>query len=54
MAKLENIEPKGLWNNFEKINAVPRPSKKEERIIAMVIEFGKSLNLSQIKKQTLK
>ena len=45
MNQLSTIEPKNLWNNFEKINAIPRPSKKEERIIAFMLEFGKSLQL---------
>lgn len=45
MNQLSTIEPKSLWNNFEKINAIPRPSKKEERIIAFMLEFGKSLQL---------
>lgn len=39
------LEPKALWNNFEDLNAVPRPSKKEERIIAFVKSFGENLGL---------
>jgi dipeptidase D len=45
MNKLAKIEPQGLWKNFEKINAIPRASKKEEKIIKMMLDFGKSLNL---------
>jgi len=45
---LTGIEPKVLWNNFSKLNAIPRPSKKEERVIAFMIEFGKSLGLETI------
>jgi dipeptidase D len=45
MSTLDNIEPQSLWKNFEKINAIPRASKKEERIIQMMLDFGKSLNL---------
>jgi dipeptidase D len=40
-----NLEPTALWNNFEDLNAVPRPSKKEERIIAFVKSFGEKLGL---------
>jgi dipeptidase D len=45
MSVLANIEPKGLWKNFEKINAIPRASKKEDKIIKLMLDFGKSLNL---------
>ena len=43
--KVRDLEPKILWNNFEDLNAVPRPSKKEERIIQFVKEFGEKLKL---------
>lgn len=43
--KVRDLEPKILWNNFENLNAVPRPSKKEEKIIKYVKEFGEKLNL---------
>lgn len=39
------LEPKNVWKNFRDLNAVPRPSKKEERVIAFMIEFGESLGL---------
>ncbi len=42
---LLNIEPKALWSHFEALNAVPRPSKKEEKVIKFLVGFGKSLNL---------
>ena len=45
MPVLEQLAPQSIWKNFEKINAVPRPSKKEERIIEFMVDFGKSLNL---------
>jgi dipeptidase D len=43
--KIANLEPKDIWRNFAKLNAVPRPSKQEERIIEFMIDFGKNLNL---------
>jgi dipeptidase D len=43
--EIRNLEPKNLWNNFADLNAVPRPSKKEERVIAFMKEFGKKLGL---------
>ncbi len=42
---IRNLEPKALWNKFADLNAVPRPSKKEERVIAFMKEFGKNLGL---------
>ncbi|MEO8252821.1 MAG: aminoacyl-histidine dipeptidase [Flavobacterium sp.] len=43
--EIRNLEPKALWNNFANLNAVPRPSKKEERVIAFIKNFGKNLGL---------
>ena len=42
---VRELEPKELWNNFADINAVPRPSKKEERIIEFMMQFGNKLGL---------
>lgn len=42
---IRNTEPKVLWNHFSDLNAVPRPSKKEERVIAFMVSFGKKLGL---------
>lgn len=38
-----------MWNHFADLNAVPRPSKKEERVIAFMMAFGESLGLETIK-----
>ena len=46
---VRNQEPNKLWNHFADLNAVPRPSKKEERVIEFMMDFGKSLNLETIK-----
>lgn len=45
---IRNLEPKAIWNKFADLNAVPRPSKKEERVIRFMKDFGKSLNLETI------
>ncbi len=42
---VRDLEPKGVWNHFEDLNAVPRPSKKEEKVISFMENFAKSLNL---------
>jgi dipeptidase D len=43
--EIRNLEPKELWNKFADLNAVPRPSKKEDRVIAFMKNFGESLGL---------
>lgn len=45
---LQNIEPQIIWKNFSALNAVPRPSKKEEKVIEFIKNFGESLNLETI------
>lgn len=44
-AEIRALEPKALWNKFADLNAVPRPSKKEERVIEFMKNFGTSLGL---------
>lgn len=39
------LEPKVIWKNFEALNSVPRPSKKEEKVIKFIKEFGEKLGL---------
>ena len=46
--EVRNLEPKALWNKFADLNEVPRPSKKEERVIAFMKAFGESLNLETL------
>jgi len=45
MSVLSALEPSALWKSFEQLNAVPRPSKKEERVIAFIKAFGEGLGL---------
>ncbi|MCO7319483.1 aminoacyl-histidine dipeptidase [Riemerella anatipestifer] len=42
---LSQIEPQIIWKNFSALNAVPRPSKKEERVINFIKNFGENLGL---------
>jgi dipeptidase D len=46
--EVKNLEPNALWNHFADLNAVPRPSKKEERVIQFMVDFGNSLGLETI------
>ncbi|GAB5557538.1 MAG: aminoacyl-histidine dipeptidase [Schleiferiaceae bacterium] len=43
--EVRNLEPNAMWNHFADLNAVPRPSKKEERVIKFMVDFGESLGL---------
>ena len=42
---IKQLEPQPIWKNFADLNAVPRPSKKEERVIAFMKQFGDNLGL---------
>ncbi|MGB1309152.1 MAG: cytosol nonspecific dipeptidase, partial [Oceanihabitans sp.] len=46
--EIRQLEPKALWNKFADLNAVPRASKNEARVIAFMKDFGNSLNLETI------
>ena len=48
MKNLRDLQPEALWNNFADLNAVPRPSKKEEKVIEFLKKFGEKLNLKTI------
>ncbi len=45
---IRNLEPKALWKNFSDLNAVPRGSKKEEKVIQFMVDFGNRLGLETI------
>ncbi len=42
------LEPNNLWKNFHSLTQIPRPSKKEARIIAFMKEFGEKLELETV------
>lgn len=45
---IRQLQPTALWNKFADLNAVPRPSKKEERVIAFMKNFGENLGLETL------
>jgi dipeptidase D len=47
-SEIRQLEPKQIWNKFADLNAVPRASKKEERVIAFIKEFGENLGLETL------
>ncbi|MBT8059121.1 MAG: aminoacyl-histidine dipeptidase [Gammaproteobacteria bacterium] len=46
------LEPRPMWRHFSELNAVPRPSKKEERVRAFMKEFGERLGLDTTEDDT--
>ena len=48
---IRELQPQELWNHFADLNAVPRPSKKEEQVIEFMMDFGKQLGLETHKDQ---
>jgi dipeptidase D len=42
---IKDLQPTAIWNYFYDITQIPRPSKKEERILAYLLDFAKQHNL---------
>ncbi len=45
---LSGLKPEALWKNFEELTKIPRPSRKEEKVIKFMKEFGENLGLKTI------
>jgi len=48
MSEILNLKPERVWYYFNEICKIPRPSKKEERIAAWLVNFGKANNLETL------
>lgn len=46
------LKPKCVFDCFAQVNAVPRPSKKEEQMIDFLLQYGKKLGLETLKDDT--
>ncbi len=46
--QLLTLEPKCVWKNFVELTKIPRPSKKEEKIIAFMKQWCENLGLETI------
>ncbi|MCL1943200.1 MAG: aminoacyl-histidine dipeptidase [Candidatus Azobacteroides sp.] len=42
---IKDLKPAIIWKYFDEITKIPRPSKKEEKIVAYLVEFGKTHGL---------
>jgi dipeptidase D len=49
MNGLESLKPAEIWKYFSEILEIPRPSKKEEKVIAYLLAFGEKHNLETLK-----
>lgn len=43
--EIKDLNPNAVWHYFHEITRIPRPSKKEEKIIAYLLDFAKGLGL---------
>ena len=46
------LNPACVFEQFAKINTIPRPSKREEKMISFLKEFGESRGLETIVDET--
>lgn len=46
---IKDLKPASVWHYFHEINQIPRPSKKEGKVIAYLLDFAKKHNL-EVKK----
>jgi dipeptidase D len=52
MNPFDQLQPPAVWNYFGEILRIPRPSKKEEKIIAYLIDFAEHHKLKYKKDET--
>ena len=48
MSDIKNLNPKEVWKHFHTLTQIPRPSKKEAKIIETMKKFGEGLGLETI------
>ncbi len=46
--EISGLEPKNVWKHFYSLTQIPRPSKKEHKVVQFMVEFGKGLGLKTI------
>ncbi|RLD80430.1 MAG: cytosol nonspecific dipeptidase [Bacteroidetes bacterium] len=45
MSEISKLQPNAIWKYFDEISHIPRPSKKEEKIIKYLFNFASEYNL---------
>ena len=46
--EIRSTNPVALWNHFADLNAIPRGSKKEHKIVDFMVQFGKKIGLETV------
>ena len=46
---MNNLKPVSVFEAFSEINRVPRPSKKEDKMMEYLLEVGRSLGLETVR-----
>ncbi|MCQ2138814.1 MAG: aminoacyl-histidine dipeptidase [Bacteroidales bacterium] len=52
MMTIKDLEPKIVFDNFYQLTRIPRPSKHEAKIIAFLLEWGKTYGVETVKDDT--
>ena len=52
MSEIVNLEPRIVWEQFDAVTKVPRPSKKEAKIIDFLVDFARKHKLEYRKDAT--
>ena len=42
---IQELQPSGIWKNFHSLTQIPRPSKKEAKVIAFMKQWGEDHGL---------
>lgn len=45
MNEIKDLQPNGIWKNFHSLTQIPRPSKKEAKVIAFMKQWGEEHGL---------
>ncbi len=48
MSDIRKLDPKEVWSFFYDITQIPRPSKKEKKIVDYIVKFGKDNKLETV------
>ena len=48
VSMVQDLEPRPLWRYFESINAIPRPSRGEQAVLAFLRNFADDLGLDHV------
>lgn len=47
--EIKKLQPEIVWKYFDEINRIPRPSKKEKKMVAYLLDTGKKLGVETVR-----